>query len=201
MPKSLAVSDIFRTFDLLHVTRTLSIPEQYQPLQVAAAYAPALENPSIVQDNLPTQIIINYSTENTDNVEFGAKHNVIVRNLQSNNFALDSDVKKLLTIEGVEILTSDDFIAEYNGIVNNLSSCIINGEVPQSDDKEISSLLMNLFVNILETYSDKVEDIEFIINKYVDAIQSTSELSEDEKDNIYKSLSVAASSYEFWNEK
>ena len=60
---------------------------------------------------------------------------------------------------------------------------------------------MNLFVNILETYSDKVEDIEFIINKYVDAIQSTSELSEDEKDNIYKSLSVAASSYEFWNEK
>lgn len=60
---------------------------------------------------------------------------------------------------------------------------------------------MNLFASILETYSVRAEDIEFIINKYLDAVQKTSELSNEEKDSIYRSLSVAASSFEFWNGK
>jgi len=60
---------------------------------------------------------------------------------------------------------------------------------------------MNLFTNILETYSDKAEDVEFVINKYIEAVQNTNELSTEEKDNIYRSLSVAASSFELWNTK
>lgn len=88
-----------------------------------------------------------------------------------------------------------------NSFTNNLSNCIINGEIPQNTNKDIFSLLMNLFASVLETYSDRAEDIEFIINKYLDAVQKISELSNEEKDNIYRSLSVAASNFEFWNSK
>lgn len=191
----------YKCYDLLHSTRALNSPVKYQPIQVAAAYVPAVENTSIVQDNLPKQISISFSDSNNETQEFGAKHNIIVRNLQSNNFAIDSDVKRLLTKEEIEILSSDGFIAEYDSIVNNLSDCIVNNRIPQSTNIDVSSKLMNLFANILETYSDKVEDTEYIINKYIDAVQRSSELSSEEKENIYKSLSVAASSFEFWNEK
>lgn len=191
----------YKCYDLLNSTRAISTSTQYRPLQVAAAYVPALEDSTLVQGNLPKTIALNYSSENKNNIEFGAKHNIIVSNLQANKFVLDSDVKKLLTKEEIEILNSDEFIAGYDSIVNNLSKCIIDGEIPQSTNKSISSLLMNLFAYILETYPDKAEDTEFIINKYIDAVQKTPELSTEEKENIYKSLSVAASSFEFWNGK
>ena len=191
----------YKCYDLLHSTRALSSPVKYQPLQVAAAYVPAVENTSIIQNNLPKQISINFSEPNDEAIEFGAKHNVIVSNLQTNNFAIDSDVKKLLTKEEFEILSSNDFIDEYDNIVNNLSDCIVNKRIPQNANEDVSSMLMNLFASILETYSDKLEDTEFIINKYLDAVQRSSELTSEEKDNIYKSLSVAASSFEFWNGK
>lgn len=191
----------YKCYNLLNSTRASSVYREYKPLQVAAAYAPALEDSTLVHDNLPTEITLNYSTESKDNIEFGAKHNIIVRNLQTNNFVLDCDVKEFLSQEELDILTSKDFITGYDSVTNRLSNCIINGEIPQNTNKDISSMLMNLFASILETYSDKAEDTEFIINKYLDAVQKTSELSNEEKDNIYRALSVAASSFEFWNGK
>lgn len=190
----------YKCYDILRTSRSLESPV-YQPLQVAAAYAPALGNSMIVQDNLPKRITVNYSIPNTESVEFGAKHNVIVYNLQKKRFALDSEVKRLLTNEEFEILSSEDFISEYDRIVNYLSDCIVNGVVPTSTNNDVPSLLMNLFASIMDTYSDKAEDTEFIINKYIEAVKKTPELSNEEKDNIYNSLSVAASSYEFWDGK
>lgn len=190
----------YKCYRALHSTRVLNTPiVSYQPLQVAAAYVPALENSSVIQDNIPKQINFNYSKENEAHIEFGAKHNVIVSNLLTNNFALDSEVNKMLSKEEIEILNSDEFIAGYDSVVNNLTTCIINRKIPQSTDQDISSLLMNLFAHILATYPEQAEDVEFIINKYIDAVQRTPELSSDEKDNIYHSLSVAASSFEYWN--
>lgn len=84
-------------------------------------------------------------------------------------------------------------------VTNTLASCAVKGEIPKSDRKDVASLLMNLFATILDTYPENVNDTEFIINKYIDAVQKTTEISVEEKENIYKALSVAASSYEFWN--
>ena len=192
----------YKVYDLLNNrTRANVAQNEYAPMTVAAAYVPALENPSQVNDNLPKQIQLEFSAENEKNVEYGAKHNIIVKNLLSNNFAIDSEVKQYLSKEEIDILTSKEFIQGYDSTICALGESIANGDIPQVNDNDIPTLLMNLFTNILETYSDKAEDVEFVINKYIEAVQNTNELSTEEKDNIYRSLSVAASSFELWNTK
>lgn len=190
----------YNCYNALNSTRAEINNNQLEPIEVAAAYVPALEQESLIDENLPKQIILDYSTDNEEYIETGAKHNIIVKNLQLNNFVIDSDIEKLLSVEEVEILTSEEFIQGYDSVVCSLKECIIKGEIPQDTDNDVSSLLMNHFFEILETYSDKANDVEFIINKYIDAVEKTNELTTDEKENIYRALSVAASSYEFWNE-
>ena len=191
----------YECYNTLNSTRACLSSVQRKPIEVAAAYVPALETESLVQENLPHKISLNYSDENNYNIEFGAKHNIIVSNLQANNFVLDSKVKQYLSADEFRILNSDEFIAGYDSIVNKVSECAIKGEIPESADNDVSALLMNLFATVLDTYSNNVDDIEFIINKYIDAVQRTEELSNEEKENIYQALSVAASSYELWNLK
>ena len=43
--------------------------------------------------------------------------------------------------------------------------------------------------------------MEFITNKYIELIEESDEISPEEKEIIYSALSVAASSYEYWEEK
>lgn len=116
-------------------------------------------------------------------------------------FVIKSDYSQYLSQEEINVLTSDEFVSAYDSIANILCDCVISHEIPHIDGNDVSSLLMNLFNNILLTYSVQVYDIEFIINKYIDAIQQTTELNEIDKEILLKSLSVAASSYELWNLK
>lgn len=57
---------------------------------------------------------------------------------------------------------------------------------------------MRLYLDVFQTYPDKADDVEFITNKYIEHISASDELSAEEKEIIYSALSVAASSYEYW---
>lgn len=59
--------------------------------------------------------------------------------------------------------------------------------------------VVRLYLDILNTSPEKLEDVEFITNKYIELIEKSNELTEAEKDNIYMAFSVAAASVEYWN--
>ena len=183
----------------LSVTRAFVESDRLEPMEVAAAYVPSLLNESSIEENLPKQIKLDLNQGDMGYSEVGAKHNIIVRNLKTKNFVLDSDVKKYLSKEEIYVLESPEFIHEYDSIVLSLEKSIIKGEIPHNSNHDIPSLLMNMFTNVLEEYPCDAYDVEFIINKYLDAVQKTPELTLEEKDNIYNALSVAASSFELWD--
>lgn len=186
-------------YNRLNSTRAIVSQNQLKPIQVAAAYIPALKDESLIEDNLPKKINLKYISDNEENIAIGAKHNIIVRNLQANNFSLNSEVQTYLSNDEIDILSSKEFILGFDSITCSINNYVIKEKIPQNIDNSTSSLLMNLFAKIINTYSDQTEDVDFIINKYLEAVQNTSELSKEEKDNIYKALSVAASSFEYWN--
>lgn len=47
-------------------------------------------------------------------------------------------------------------------------------------------------------YPEKANDVEFISNKYVELISASLELTEEDKDLLYSAISVAVSSFEYW---
>ena len=150
-----------------------------KPMEVAAAYVPALENEAVIKDNYPTQIKL----DNLDkkDIEIGAKHNAILKNLETNNFNKEK-ILQYLSKEELQILSSKE-----------------KGEYIKTDGNDTPAKVMNLFFEIFEKYPDNVDDVQFIINKYIEAVKNTEEISEADKEIIYQALSIGASSYEYWS--
>ena len=75
----------------------------------------------------------------------------------------------------------------------------LEAENNNSDTNEdVPDVVMRLYLEVFQNYPDKADDVEFITNKYIELISASNELTAEEKEIIYSALSVAASSYEYW---
>ena len=167
-----------------------------KPMEVAAAYVPALENEAVIKDNYPTQIKL----DNLDkkDIEIGAKHNAILKNLETNNFNKEK-ILQYLSKEELQILSSKELEDEMENTVEKAIESSLKGEYIKTDGNDTPAKVMNLFFEIFEKYPDNVDDVQFIINKYIEAVKNTEEISEADKEIIYQALSIGASSYEYWS--
>lgn len=167
-----------------------------KPMEVAAAYVPALENEAVIKDNYPTQIKL----DNLDkkDIEIGAKHNAILKNLETNNFNKEK-ILQYLSKEELQILSSKELEDEMENTVEKTIESSLKGEYIKTDGNDTPAKVMNLFFEIFEKYPDNVDDVQFIINKYIEAVKNTEEISEADKEIIYQALSIGASSYEYWS--
>lgn len=165
-------------------------------MEVAAAYVPALENEAVIKDNYPTQIKL----DNLDkkDIEIGAKHNAILKNLETNNFNKEK-ILQYLSKEELQILSSKELEDEMENTVEKAIESSLKGEYIKTDGNDTPAKVMNLFFEIFEKYLDNVDDVQFIINKYIEAVKNTEEISEADKEIIYQALSIGASSYEYWS--
>ena len=101
------------------------------------------------------------------------------------------EIKECLTPEEESIITSKEFEdAYYAGLEAENNNSDTNEDVPD--------VVMRLYLEVFQNYPDKADDVEFITNKYIEFISASNELTAEEKEIIYSALSVAASSYEYW---
>ena len=172
------------------------------PLRLMNAYAPirAEESEKLIAENENISIKLDFPEETKELYSIGPKHNIVLKNLQENR-EISQDCKKYFTSEEIAFLESDEFIRANDSISHSVCRLMRNGEIPVTDGRDTSSLLMNLFSTLLAQYPDNADDVQFIINKYIEAVKNTKEIPDNEKELVYSALSVAASSYEYWTMK
>lgn len=160
------------------------------PLQVTQAYVSVVESAPTYSDYTPTQITLQYPTANTNTQLMGAKHNLVLQKLVDNDLSL-TPINKCLTPEEESIITSKEFEDAYYA---GLEAENINSDT----NEDVPDVVMRLYLEVFQNYPDKADDVEFITNKYIELISASNELTAEEKEIIYSALSVAASSYEYW---
>lgn len=160
------------------------------PLQVTQAYVSVVEAAPTYTDYTPTHITLQYPTVNTNTQLMGAKHNLVLQKLVDNDLSL-TPINKCLTPEEESIISSKEFEESYYaGLESESNSAETDDDVPD--------VVMRLYLEVFQNYPDKADDVEFITNKYIELISASNELTAEEKEIIYSALSVAASSYEYW---
>lgn len=179
-------------------TRAVAITDDNIPLRLMSAYAPIREDEKQIFENRTKLIRIDMPEDMQELYSIGPKHNIVLNNLLSND-GITQNCKKYFTPEEIIYLESEEFVRANDSICNSICRLLNSGEIPITDGKDISSLLINLFTQILAQYPDDADDVQFVIKKYTEAVRNSKEIPDDEKMNIYSALSVAASSYEYWN--
>lgn len=171
-------------------SQTRAIDTIASPLQVTQAYVSVIESRPQYNDHTPSKITLKYPTVDTNIQLMGAKHNLVLQKLVDNDLSL-TPINKCITPEEEAIITSKEFEDSYY-------SGLEEENTDEETDKDVPDVVMRLYLDVFQTYPDKADDVEFITNKYIEHISASDELSAEEKEIIYSALSVAASSYEYW---
>lgn len=159
-------------------------------MQVTQAYVSVIESRPQYNDHTPSKITLKYPTVDTNIQLMGAKHNLVLQKLVDNDLSL-TPINKCITPEEEAIITSKEIEDSYY-------SGLEEENTDEETDKDVPDVVMRLYLDVFQTYPDKADDVEFITNKYIEHISASDELSAEEKEIIYSALSVAASSYEYW---
>lgn len=180
-----------------NVTRGVSTSNtKLKAMDIAAAYAPILSEGEIIEKNRTDNIYLNDLS--VDIKDIGAKHNLLLSNLQTNHFEKQS-VEKNLTSEELCILNSDEFEIEMDSTVNQLQMSMQDGKVVQISGKDIPAKVMNLFFEIFTNYPNDENDIGMVVSRYLKEIDLDASFSELDRILIRQALSVAVSSFEYWS--
>lgn len=172
--------------------------EILHPQVVASAYIALRESNIDLSKHCLNQIKIKLPESKRTLQEIGAKHNIVLNKLLNQEFSSYSETDVLTPME-VKIIKSKEFETGYYSI---LESYVVNGHGTYvGDDGSIGNKVMKLYLEILNRYPNKVNDIEFISNKYIELISKSSELSEEEKDLLYSALCVSVYSFEYWEKE
>lgn len=139
---------------------------------------------------------LKFSNKRSHVLTWGRDHNYILRNLDEGVSLSQLKTDSLTDVE-LAIASSD----EIQGIYNHDIALIESGEfgIYESGDSK-SEYVMNLFMEIYNTYPECQEDITTLVNKYAEVIENSDELTDDEKDIILGSLSVATYSFNYWEQ-
>lgn len=165
-----------------------------KPMDVIAAYASTLDDKVDIEQHKPKIIDVDYPIQDEDISLMGARHNVILQNLLENKFNYRA-VENYFTEQELEFLNSKVYTQAYDSIMSQIE---VSGGLSVTGD-DLASKLVNLFNQLVAQYPQAEDDMEYIINKYIEAVKASSEVSDEDKKIIYQALSVAASSYEYWN--
>lgn len=166
------------------------------PMKVIAAYASVLDSDLDIDKYKPKTVNVNYPIKDENIILMGARHNVILQSLLDNKIDYKA-TKHYFTEQELEILNSKPYTQVYDSIMNQIE---ISGGLSITGH-DVSSRLINLFNQVVAQYPQNGKDMEFLINKYIEAVNISDEVSDDEKKIIYLTLSVAASSFEYWKKQ
>ena len=108
-----------------------------------------------------------------------------------------------------ELINTQEFKNTYSSIVQLIpkvqdSNGVIDVEdyfVELSNDVYVDINVIRvyeLFINLMNTYPSRLDDMETIINLYITAIQNSNDFNEEEKEMIFTGLVVAAYSPQYW---
>lgn len=187
----------YKTYKILEGTRASMIGNKADPQTLLQAYIPAISDSTLLNENLPKQIMVDYSDVNEESKRIGAEHNIIVKNLLDCNFTPKETIDKFFTEAELKLLLSEEFSNTIDSISEDIIYRVTNRHL-YTDNTDVSSKIINLFTQIVQQYPENYTDMEFVISFYKDKIKNTNELSDEEKNSIFYALSVAASSYELW---
>lgn len=184
--------------------------------QVSQTYAQVtLDLDSKLNDDLFQQDIeLELPEDKLKLLEIGKNHNLIMDGLR-NDYNFSDGVSDSLLIETKsEVNVNLDYVNAFDSIslavikdpTFNKSYEKMLDIVSTKTPKEFIQAsgvtydeVVRLYLDILNTSPEKLEDVEFITNKYIELIEKSNELTEEEKDNIYMAFCVAAASVEYWN--
>ncbi|WP_317585410.1 hypothetical protein [Segatella copri] len=165
-------------------------------MDIAAAYAPVLSEEKVIEKNRTDNIYLN--DVSVDIKDIGAKHNLLLSNLQTNHFEKKS-VKENLTSEELCILNSDEFEIKMDSTVNQLQMSVQDGKIVQISGNDIPAKVMNLFFEIFTNYPNDENDVGMVVSRYLKEIDLDASFSELDRILIRQALSVAVSSFEYWS--
>ena len=143
----------------------------------------------------PNEIIIDLPTNSIETMAIGAKHNAILDYLSEGNLS-STPLHRVLNNFEVSILNSPEFRKAYKEIL--LSYDLYDYTTFIINDATVADSVMRLYLESFNTSVKKHSDVESISKRYVSEVQKSSELTSNQKELIYISVSVAASSYERW---
>ncbi len=168
------------------------------PMTVTSAYVAVAEDNLNYSNYYPQQIELKLPEEKKELQIIGAKHNLVLEKLSNQDLSL-TPVEDVLTPLEYEIVKTPEFENGYYAVLNKYIIGDYNTYV--EDDGSTGNIVMKLYLDIINKYPEKVDDVEFVSNKYIELIANSSELTDEEKDCLYSAISVAVSSFEFWQSK
>lgn len=144
-------------------------------------------------------IKLNFPEEfNDEAIRTGKMHNLIL------DISIDEgelqNIDNQLTDMEKSVIYSDEFLCEYDKIINNFIDLDLEDPEYIYADGTVESSVMQLFLDIYNKYPENCEDVNFIINKYIEVVDDSDEISDEMKSCIYNGLAVAAYSYKYWEE-
>lgn len=168
-----------------------------EPKIAVAAYLPLLQDSMDVKQAYPKRITLKLPADKASLQDMGARHNLVLANMMNGNLSTSS-LEAYLTKDELYVINSDEYKKAYDLTTARIEQACLNQCVIESSGDDVADLLMNLFYQVLEAYPENSDDVEFILNKYIEAVSASEEIPDTDKDIIFSALSVAASSYEFW---
>ena len=166
------------------------------------------------EDWYEQEINLELPTDKQKLLEIGKDHNLIMDGLR-NHYGQDAfdDI-----LDSLRIKTKSEVNVDYVNAFDSISLAVMKDPSFNQSYEEMLDIVstkspkefiqasgvtydevVRLYLDILNTSREKLEDVEFITNKYIELIEKSNELTEAEKDNIYMAFSVAAASVEYWN--
>jgi hypothetical protein len=128
----------------------------------------------------------------------GEVHNVAMNQLLIQENVTLTDVQQEMSRQDIALalINTEDFTSEFYEYLEQGSSYDLsyNSNFCSQQEKKV----LQLFLDLLKSYPENMEDVNYVINGYIKIIEQDNELSSDEKTAIYIAMSVAAYSADLW---
>ena len=159
---------------------------------VIAAAAKMKESTSIqtLQSMMPQIVILNIPSDKKHLQIMGPEHNVVLDNLRKRNLSFNEE--SVFTLEELYVLKNTKFRSTF--------AMITSGKSYQNPQYTVSNRVMQLYVNALNNSSNSCSDVKVISNRYINEVYTSGELTDNEIDGVISSISVLASSVEYWSD-
>lgn len=104
------------------------------------------------------------------------------------------------------VLESSDYVNISDNLLNNISNACFNGTFNVNSflnnnsglSAQTESIVTEYYSQLLNEYTESMEDVIAVANAYISKIASMSSLTKDEKENLYLMIAVSVNSINYW---